>query len=240
MKVSIKKLFILMILSGLLAAGCMTERVQPVTEYRAIAKQSTFMTAKIAYDEHGRPVFGERLSRRPGSAGALFTVIHAVDNRPVRAYDIAVVEQPRTGPGPLAVVYEWTGKGFEGGVAIAEGFFPYGVTANSSEDVAIYLAIKTAPIVIATVTGFVVGVIASIPETATELKRVVMNTREILTGSREFIYDDKGRIRLMMLYPPVEHAEALVRTEFFYEGTGDIPERTEVTSLAEKKVRVVR
>jgi hypothetical protein len=43
----------------------------------------------------------------------------------------------------------------------------------------------------------------------------------------------------MKLYPPVERSEALVRTEFFYEGDGDIPARTEVTSVAKKKVRVV-
>ena len=44
----------------------------------------------------------------------------------------------------------------------------------------------------------------------------------------------------MKLYPPVERAEPLVRTEFFYEGDGDTPVRTAVTSVAEKKVRVVR
>lgn len=231
---------VLTILLVLPAAGCMTERVQPVTEYPSVPKQSAFLVQKVMHDEHGRPLFRERLTRRPGSAGERFTVVHAVDNRPVRAYDIAVTEQPKTGPGPLAVVYAWTGKGFEGGVAIAESLFPHGVTINSGEEAAVYLAIKTAPVVIATVTGFVVGVIASIPETATELKRVVVNTRETVTGSLEFNYDEKGRIRFMKLYPPVERAEALVKTEFFYEGDGDVPARTEVTSVAEKKVRVVR
>ena len=44
----------------------------------------------------------------------------------------------------------------------------------------------------------------------------------------------------MKLYPPAEHAEELVKTEFFYAGDSDVPDRTEVTSLVEKKVRMIR
>lgn len=223
----------------LLSAGCMTERVPSFAEHPSIPRQSTFLVKKIGFDAHGRPLFGDRIGSRPGSAGEQFTVVQAINDRPVRSYDIAIVEQPKT-EGPLAVIYSWTGRGFEGGVAITEGLFPHGVQINSGAEAAAYLAIKTAPVVIATATGFVVGVIASIPATATELKRIIVNTRETVISSLEFIYDEKGRIRFMKLYPPVERAEALVRTEFFYEGDSDLPARTEVTSVAEKKVRVVR
>ncbi len=240
MKERMRTPLVLSILLVLLTAGCMTERVQPVTEYPSVPKQSNFLVKKIGFDAHGRPLFGDRFGSRPGSAGEQFTVVHAVDNRPVRAYDIAIMEQPKTGPGPLAVIYLWTGKGFEGGLAITSGLFPQGVQINSGAEAAAYLTIKAAPVVIGTVTGFVVGVLSSIQETAKELKRVVVNTRETVIGSLEFIYDEKGRIRFMKLYPPVERAEPLVKTEFFYEGDGDVPARTEVTSVAEKKVRVVR
>lgn len=43
----------------------------------------------------------------------------------------------------------------------------------------------------------------------------------------------------MKLYPPVEHAEALVITVFSYTGGSDVPSRTEVNSLIEKKVRTI-
>ena len=228
------------VLLVLLAAGCMTERLQPVAEHPSISKQSTFLIRKIGYDKHGRPMFQEPLSRRPGSAGDQFTVVHAINGRPSRSYDIAIVEQPKTGPGPLAVIYVWTGKGFEGGLEITSGFFPHGVQINSGEEAAAYLTIKAAPVVIGTVTGFVVGVLASIPETATELKRVIVNTRETLIGYRSYAYDERGRIRFMQLYPPAERAEPLVKTEFFYEGEGNVPVRTEVTSRAENMVRVVK
>ncbi|MGE5173815.1 MAG: hypothetical protein ACM3MD_08300 [Betaproteobacteria bacterium] len=67
-----------------------------------------------------------------------------------------------------------------------------------------------------------------------------MNAREVVTGYTAYEYDEKGRIRFMKLYPPDEHAVELVKTEFFCTGNGDVPDKTEVTSLVEKKVRMIR
>jgi len=86
---------------------------------------------------------------------------------------------------------------------------------------------------------FVVGVVSSIPETATEMRRVVVNTREALIGSTAYEYDEKGRISIMKMYPPAENAGELVRTEFHYEGENRDPSRTEVMSLIEKKTRLI-
>jgi len=232
--------FAIAIFLVLLAVGCMTERVLPVLEHPYIPRQSTFLVQKTGYDKHGRPLFKDRLVIRPGSAGVQFTVVHAINDRPSRSYDIAILEQSKTGPGPLAVIYMWTGKGYEGGLEIASGLFPQGVRINSGAEAAAYLAIKAAPVVIGTATGFVVGVLSSIPEMAKELKRVVVSTREVVIGFTEYAYDKRGRLRFMKLYPPVERADALVRTEFIYEGDNDTPVRTEVTSVAENTVRVVR
>jgi hypothetical protein len=230
---------VLLILLAVLALnGCFTERVPPVVEYPAVPDQSFFLVKKIVYEEHGRPLFNDRLRRRPGSAGAAFTVVHAVKNRPVRSYDIAIVGSKADLTRPFAVIYEWTGRGYEGGVEIASGIFPQG-TITSGRDAAVYLAVKTAPVVIATVTGFVVGVLASIPETAATLGHVVVNARETITGRAEYLYDEQNRIRFMKLYPPASHADALVTTEYRYEGSADAPVKTIVTSVAEKKVRTI-
>jgi hypothetical protein len=43
----------------------------------------------------------------------------------------------------------------------------------------------------------------------------------------------------MKMYPPEEHAEELVRTEFYYTGDSDVPFKTEVTSPVEKKKRMI-
>jgi len=225
----------------LVLSGCMTERVQPVTEYPAVPKQGTFLVKKIEYDEHGRPLFRERLGKRPGSAGEQCAIVHTVNDKPVRSYAIAIVEQQRADMGkPLAVIYEWTGKGFEGGLAISQGLFPNGISINSGDEALAYLAIRAAPIVIGGVTGFVIGIVSSVPETAIELKKVIVNARETVLGYTVYEYDEKGRIKFMKLYPPAEHAEAIVKTEFFYEGESNDPSKTEVTSVLENKIRLIR
>ncbi len=224
----------------LIIPGCMTERLQPPAEYPAVPKQSFFLVKKIEYDEHGRPLFNTILKDRPGSMGERFTIVHAVNDRPVRSYDIAIVAQRKADISkPLAVIYEWTGKGFEAGLNVT-GNLAQVHYQGSGRDAGVYLAFVAAPIVIGGVTGFVVGIVSSIPETATELRHLVVNARETVTGYTAYEYDEKGRIRFMKLYPPDEHAVELVKTEFFYAGDGDIPDKTEVTSLVEKKVRMIR
>jgi hypothetical protein len=222
----------------LVLSNCMTERVQPAAEYPSVPKQSMFLAKKVEYDEYGRPQFPVTLRGRPGKAGEAFTIVHSVNNRPVRSYDIAIIEQQQADMGkPLAIVYEWTGRGFQGGLDISGRFA--GSFQGSGRDAAAYLAIVTAPIVIGGVTGFVVGIVSSIPETATELRRVIVNAREMVIGYTLYEYDEKGRIRVMKMYPPEEQAEELVKTEYYYKGDSDVPSKTEVTSSVEKKKRMI-
>lgn len=225
----------------LMMCGCMTERVQPAAEYPSVPKQTTFLVRKIDYDNHGRPLFSDRISGRPNKRGDRFTIVHAVNNKPVRSYDIAIIDQQKADMGkPLAVIYEWTGKGFENGLYLSGHMFSNGVQINSRDEALAYLAIATAPIVIGGVTGFVVGVVSSIPVTAIELKRVVVNSRETVIGYTAYEYDERDRIKYLKAYPPEESAEEIVRTEYFYsEGSSD-PYKTEVTSLAERKTRTIR
>jgi hypothetical protein len=169
----------------------------------------------------------------------VFTIVHAVDNRPVRSYDIVIVrEQQADMIKPLAVVYEWTGKGFEAGFSITGNLFRGGVYASGKDALAI-VAIEAAPIVIGGVTGFVVGIVSSVPETATELRRVIVNARETVIGYTLYEYDEKGRIRFMKMHSPTRNDAELVKTEFLYEGENSDPLRTEVTSIPEKKVRII-
>jgi hypothetical protein len=223
----------------LVLIGCVTERVQPVTAYPFVPKQSTFLVKKIEYDEHGRPLFPMALRDRPAKAGAVFTIVHSVNNLPVRSYDIVIVKEQQADMGrPLAIIYEWTGRGFEAGFSITGNLSRGGVYASGKEALAI-LAMEAAPLVIGGVTGFVVGVVSSIPDTATELRRVIVNARETVIGFTLYEYDEKGRIRLMKMYSPAQPDAELVRTEFFYEGADRAPLKTEVTSIPEQKVRKI-
>ena len=223
----------------LLLSGCMTDRIQPVADYAFVPNQTTFLAKKIDYDEHGRPFFPSPLRERRGKSGEMFTIVHAVNKRPVKSYDILIIEQEKADMGrPFAVIYEWTGKGFEGGMVISESIIPGGFIASGS-DAVVYLAFKAAPVVIGGVTGFVVGIVSSIPETATELRRVIVNAREKVVGYTVYEYDERGRIKFMKLYPPAENAGEHVKTEFLYKGESKDPYSTEITSSIEKKVRTI-
>jgi hypothetical protein len=223
----------------LLLSGCMTDRVHPATEYPFVPSQSTFLVEQVVYDDHGRPLFPEVLRDRPGSAGDVFTIVHAVNNRPVRSYDIVIVKEQQADMGrPFAIVYEWTGKGFEAGLSITGNLFRGGVYTSGNDALAI-LAIEAAPIVIGGVSGFVVGIVSSIPQTAIELRRVIVNARETVIGYTLYEYDEKGRIRFMKMHSPTRNDAELVKTEFFYEGENRDPLKTEVTSIPEQKVRMI-
>ncbi len=218
----------------------MTEQIPPVAEYHAVPNQSTFLVSKTDYDLHGRPLFQKRLGSRPSGVGARFTIVHAVNDKPSRSYDIAIVEQQKADMHkPLAVLYEWTGRGFEGGLAVSEGIFPGGGTMSGREAAA-FLAIKAAPVVIGSVTGFVFGLAAGIPATAAVLRNVVVNTREMLIGYTLYEYDEKGRLKFMKLYPPIDHTAELVKTEFFYSNASGEPMQAEVTSIVEQKKRMIK
>ena len=234
-----KPLLVLVFPLFLFLSGCMTERVYPAVEYPFIPKQSTVLVKQIEYDAHGRPLVPVVLNDRPGKTGDMFTIVHTVDNRPVRSYDIVIVKgQQADMSRPLAVVYEWTGKGFEAGFSITGNLFRGGVYASGNDALAIF-AIEAAPIVIGGVTGFVVGIVSSIPETATELRHVIVNARETVVGYTLYEYDEKGRIRLMKMHSPTQQDAELVRTEFFYEGENGDPLKTKITSMPEQKVRTI-
>jgi len=225
----------------LILNGCLTARVQPVKEYPDVPKQGTFLVKKIEYDEHGRPLFREKIRMRPGGKGELFALVHTVNNRPVRSYDIAVVEQQKSDKSPIEVIYEWTGKGYEAGMSSGR-YIVGSVTVDArggrgSGTIQIGGAIVTT--VVLTAAGFVVGLVASVPSAMQELRNVVVNARETVIGYTVYEYDEKNRIKFMKLFPPIEHAEALVKTEFFYEGGSEDPSKTEVTSIIEKKVRLI-
>ena len=229
----------LIVLSFLVLSGCMTEHVQPVKEFPDVPCQSTFFVKKVDHDDLGRPLFTEILGDRPKKAGQLFTIVHAVNDRPVRSYDIAILDQKKPDMGKaLAIIYEWTGKGFEVGVEISAQFMPYGF--SSGREALVFLALKTAPIVICGATGFVVGFVAAVPETTAELKQVIVNAREAVAGYSTYDYDEIGRIRFMTIYSPGPEASELVKTAFFYSEKDREPYKTEVTSVAERKVRVIK
>jgi hypothetical protein len=161
-------------------------------------------------------------SARSERSGEQFTLVHAVNVRVVRSYEIAMLEQQRADMSkPLTVEYIWTGKGFRAGLDISGRVA--GSFHESGEGAAVYLAIMPAPIIIGGLFGFVVGIVSSIPETTGELRCVIANYREMVMGYTVYEYDETGRIRYMKLFPLAEHTGELVKTEFHYAEDSSVP-----------------
>ena len=224
----------------LILQGCMAGGVRPADRYASAPVRSTLLVEKTDYDGHGRPLFNDVLKKRPSQVDDRFTIVEFSESRPIISYDITIVGEERVElRKPVSVIYEWTGKGFEVGFQIS-GHFLGGEIHATGRDALVYLAIMTAPIIIGGVTGFVIGVAESIPASASELRKVIVDKREKVTAYTRYEYDEEGRIRSMNLYPPGEYAEALVSTRFMYAGKGREPYKTEVMSVPENKTRVLQ
>ena len=222
----------------LFISGCMTGRVDlTASSGQSDAAQKITIVKRIEYDGKGRPFFGVPLKQRPSTAGEQFTLVSYLADRPFQSYDIVV--RGEEGPDmsrPFDVIYRWTGDGFQGGMALTQGMQAY---PGSLEALAGYLTVKLVPVAIGSVVGFAVGVAASIPEAAAELKKVVVNARETVVSYTRYAYDGQGRISSMRMYAPGDRPVELVRTAYFYSGAEALPSKTVVTSYPEDKVRTI-
>ena len=200
------------------------------------AEQKLVMIQRLEYDVKGRPFFGERLKQRPSDAGAQFTVVRFSGNRAVESYDILVRSEEKPDMmRPLEVIYQWTGDGFQGGMALTGG----SGFSGSGRDLAAYMAVRVAAVAVGGVVGFAVGVVESIPEAAGELKKVIVNARESVVSYTRYEYDGQDRIALMRMYAPGDRPVEIVRTEYVYSGSEVLPSKTVVTSYPENKVRTM-
>lgn len=227
-----------LLLCLLFVTACMTHRVDlPLSALPGNAGQKLVMLARVEYDVKGRPFFGQRLKQRPQEAGAQFTVVQLAGSRAVESYDILVRSEEKPDMmRPLEVIYHWTGEGFQGGMAMTQGMQGF---SGSVEALAGYLTVKLVPVAVGGVVGFVVGVAASIPEAAGELKKVLVNARENVVSYTRYEYDEQGRIASLRMYAPGDRPVELVRTDYSYSGTEALPSKTVVTSYSENKVRTI-
>jgi len=231
--------FVGVCLISVLVAGCATRHVR-YEKYPPLGTYDIVLPA-IGYDEKGLPVLGTSLTERPSRPGDHFTVVRFREGKPAISYDIVVARQAPDFTRPLEVVYEWTGRGFTMGVnvtkAIAQGMQGGSAGIQSGRDAAIVLfVIIVAPIAAGTAGGFIVGVADGARHTALEMRKVIVPGEQVITCTT-FEYDGSNRLVLMRMLSP-DQARELVRTEFDYEGSGTVPSKTTVRTLADRKGRV--
>jgi YD repeat-containing protein len=221
-----------------LAAGCAPRHADVALSPASPAGSKTLLVKTVEYDPHGRPFFSAFLQSRPSSDGDQFTAVEYREGKPVQSVDIIVSGRNADLTRPFEVVYKWTGEGFQAGMLISEGIVPENFS-GSAQDAAVYLAVKAAPVVIGGISGFVVGLVASIPETAVELRHLVVGAHETATSFTRYEYDLLGRLTTMRMFVPQNDRE-VVKTAFSYHGNEGDPYKTEVTSYVENKVRTIR
>ena len=219
-------------------SACMTSHVDlDAGTLPGNVEQKLVLIPRVEYDVKGRPFFGQRLKQRPEEAGAQFTAVRFAGSRAVESYDILVRSEEKADMmRPLEVIYHWTGEGFQGGMVLTQGMEGF---SGSARELAAYMVVRLVPVAVGGVVGFAVGVAASIPEAAAELKKVIVNARENVVSYTRYAYDEQGRIACMRMYAPGDRPVELVRTDYSYSGTEALPLKTVVTSYPENKVRTI-
>lgn len=225
-----------------LLCSCATQKIHGSSLNGAGSDTELRIIRSVTHDENGLPQFDDILAERPDEKGASFTLVRSVDGHPHVSYDIAIVD--RTGPDlvkPLEVIYEWTGRGFVGGLKVTENWMFYTPARGSSGDEAlVQLGIVFGPMIVGTAGGFVVGLFACIPEAVKEIGHIMINKKEVLLSFTEYEYDDLNRLDRMRTFHPSNPPVEIIKTDFIYEGNERIPAETRVISYPEGAVRSVK
>lgn len=219
-------------------AGCSATHVDLSNHALSQEKNgSTAVIKNIHYDAHGLPLFQPVLNKRPEKAGEQFTLVHRADGRPVKSFDILIAEETLDLERPRTVLYTWTGKGFDIGVALGHVTMEAGSRSSNKEGWIVVAAGAAMPIV-GGIAGFVVGTWAILPEAMKDIQKLLTST-EILISFTEYAYDDQNRLVLIKMFQPGEKPLELVRTEFFYAKDARVPVQTKIISYPENKTRTL-
>jgi len=224
-----------------------------LTPYSPVDKEkpvTSIIVNNIEYDSHGRPVFSNILQERPYREGEQFTLVHCIDNKPTRSFDIAITSVRPDATRPLRVIYEWTGKGFKAGVAGARSYSDAVIKERQQElqrgNVADPFRMRAdavglvGAVVTLTVSGFIVGLGASIPATFQELTNVIVSAHEQVISSAAYEYDGRQRLSRMKTYLPSDISREIIKTDFFYaDENAAVPYKAEIRSYPEGAVRTI-
>ncbi len=218
---------------SLIAAGCATKHIN-IIDQRAVTRCREILVRQIEYNPKGLPEFLTQLDKRPDRAGDRFTIVQLMNGQPTTSFDIVVVGSESDFTKPLKVVYQWTGKGFQGGARVTA------VTADMTSQLlqgggggrgegVIILAFVFAPVVVGTAGGFIIGVADGIRTTAEEVGKVVIGKQEQVVAYTTYAYDAHDRLTLTRMYKADDTRHELVRTEYDYQADSKEPLTTTIT-----------
>lgn len=226
---------------SLIFAGCATRQMK-LDDQRAVTGCKEVLVRQIEYDRKGLPLFLHQLSDRPGRAGDRFTIVQLMNGQPTTSYDIVVTGPESDFTKPFKVVYEWTGRGFEGGAqgtAVTANIASHGGNVGGRDEAVVTLAFVIAPLVIGTAGGFLIGVADGIRTTAEEVGKVVVGKQEQVVAYTTYAYDARDRLSLTRMYKADATRQELVRTEYVYQADSPEPVKATITTFSDGVVRIV-
>jgi len=227
----------------LIAVGCATKHVK-LDDQHAVTRCSDILVHQIEYSSKGLPEFLTQLDKRPSRAGERFTIVQLMNGRPTTSFDIVVVGSESDFTKPFKVVYQWTGRGFQGGARITAetadmaSHMLQGGGGGRGEGVVI-LAFVFAPMVVGTAGGFIIGVADGIRTTAQEVGKVVIGKQERVVAYTTYSYDAHDRVTLTRMYRADDPRQELVRTEYDYQSDSKEPLKTTITTFPDGTTRFV-
>ena len=188
----------------------------------------------MTFDKYGIPQYSGRLKKQPVLNNSVYyNVLVNEKNQTVVSYKIAVKNESGDVDGAriARIIYKWTGKGFETGFEMIQ----YASPSDFEELIVVLVGFP----VIGGLTGFVIGVVLSVPAGVEEFGKIKLTSREIVIEYARHVYDENSRIISMSQYAPVAEETVLAETRYFYKDDDKLPYRFENYSFIEKKKRIV-
>jgi hypothetical protein len=230
---------------AIFVSGCATKKIDMAQLNPSGDIDGVFIAAKnLSYDEYGRPLAPELLDERPSKRGSQFTLMKLVEGRIIETYKIFVAGSFKgTKKHPTEIIYEWTGNGFRAGLDVVPKCESLSIEISESGAIesAVILVIRSLPVIVGSAGGFVVGIVASVPSVASGTRNLLAPNKEILMDHSTYYYDKMGRIECMKSHGPIlDSSHELVVTRYYYEGASAVPERAEINSIPENRIRTIR
>jgi hypothetical protein len=201
--------------------------------------------SSFEFNKYGIPELKNEISSSNIPENSYYFQARYLNNRPDNVY-IVKDEKIKTDPlKPFKVIYQWTGKGFDVGYENSKGIIEfssaiaYSITINNVPITAVpgYI-VGTTVFVVSGITGFIIGLGKSVPETYNEIKNSG-KTNGLVLGKYLFEYDPQNRIIKYTQYSPLPENIKLSETTFSYYGNLNTPFKTINYSFVEKKKRII-
>jgi len=184
----------------------------------------------LTFDSYGKPVFSEKLKKRPRRPGADFFLVQDRDSgRPAKYFHIEVKGGNPDMKRPFRTLYDRTVSGMKGGAMVAGDIIESGQGSGGDEAEAV-LTFAALSIAVGTAGGITVGLVEGSYEAVVEAGKVLSSTEELLSFCT-CDYDSMGRLRTLRAFEAGPPELEMFRIRYAYEGSFGTPSTITVEDI---------